>query len=188
MAKRHHRFVWGNLALPSPADADRDDASPAAVVSSAHGGAEIAAPYESSNGSENVTDEPARPEGLEADAGEKPLWAERFASPEEMWTALRNEQQVRGRLANVLGQARARIEVLEEQLEAFEQITFAQIELGKSRAVLGAGGRRIPAAGLEALLAGAGVRSEGSGLSEGGIPSPTAGGDAPQLPESPEAG
>jgi hypothetical protein len=65
-------------------------------------------------GSENVTHEPERLEGLEADEGEVPPWRERFSSPEEMWEALRNEQHVRGRFANALGESRAEVEMLEK--------------------------------------------------------------------------
>jgi hypothetical protein len=187
MAKRRpHRFVWDSLGLSSP-EVDRESASPSAARNGVQGDADAAADYAGPNGDENVKDEPARLAADESGAGEEQSWSERFASPEELWTAFRNEQKVRGRLANELGKARALIEELEEQVEAFEQIVFAQIELGKSRAVLGAGGKRIPAAGLEALLAGAGVRFESpDGLQEE-RPSSLAGDGAPQLPDSPEA-
>jgi hypothetical protein len=186
MAKRRHRFVWSDLGLSSP-EVDRESASPSAARNGVQGDADAAADFAGPNGDENVKDEPAAQlEGLEPAAGELPLWRERFATPEELWDAFRNEQQVRGRLANELGKARALVEELEEQVDAFEQIVFAQIELGKSRAVLGAGGRRIPAAGLEALLAGAGARFEGSaGLREGN-PSPLAESAPTPAPESPE--
>jgi hypothetical protein len=188
MAKRRHRFVWSDLGLSSPADADRESTTATVERNDTTADVKDAALARALDVDEKVEDEtPARREGLSPAADAEPEWRERFSSPEELWVAYRNEQQVRGRLANELGKARALIHELDEELFAYEQITRSQIELGKSRAVLGAGGGRRTTAPVLGLLAGAGARFEGPTELREEIPSPPAGDDAPAAPESPEA-
>ena len=180
---RQHRTLFSRIAPSPPATADGEDASPAAVVSSAHGGAETAAPYEGPNGSENAEQEPARPEGLEADAGEVPVWRQRFSTPEKMWEAFRNEQTVRGRLANLVGDLRAKNEELALRLVAHEALVLEEIVRRREEA-RGAGSR----VSLASHHKPAGESPNGSDELREGIPSPFAGDAAPAAPDSPEAG
>jgi hypothetical protein len=159
MAKPH-RFLWDHLGSTSPADADRENASPPAVTLGAQREGETAAERNGARVSENVEQEPGRPEGLGPDAVTVPSWRERFASPEELFEAFRNEQTRRGRLANELGEVRAENRELQEHVAAFQALVFVEIELQKR--ALGAGGQRIPASGLEGLLRHAGKGSNGS--------------------------
>jgi hypothetical protein len=104
-----------------------------------------------------------------------------------MWRAFRNEQKVRGRLANELGKARDVIEELDLRLAKFEEITIAQIELGKRYAALEAGGGNLPlAAGLEAVLRLAEESPNGPAKLLEENPSPLEEGAATPAPESPE--
>ena len=62
------------------------------------------------------------PEAPAAPATEEtPEWSQRFASPEEMWEALRNEQRVRGDLANRLGEERAERERIQQAAQQIGQ-------------------------------------------------------------------